>query len=192
MKLEMTTDFLSLIDPATYGTDIGETLNEIQDEYIEKYKKTIVDCGIDKINEMLSEDSIIKELGECTAEEGSLKSPRFYNFENDSIEFILNVPDKTIVKMRNENYSDEFFCWADENFGSYSGFISFFPYTKEKFRIAIQKNDLDLSRAVAMIITKIFDEKMGIEEIARNQRDYEESVIETAKRNGWIIYRDEE
>ena len=104
----------------------------------------------------------------------------------------MNVPDKTIVKMRNENYSDEFFHWAEENFGSYSGFISFFPYTKEKFRIAIQKNDLDLSRAVAIIIIKIFDEKMGTEEIARNQRDYEESVIETATRNGWIIYKDEE
>ena len=127
MKLEMTTDFLSLIDPATYGTDIGETLNEIQDEYIEKYKKTIVDCGISKINEMLSEDSIIEELGECTAEEGSLKSPRFYNFENDSIEFDLYVPDETIEKIRNNKYSNEFFTWASENYGSYSGFVSFFP-----------------------------------------------------------------
>jgi hypothetical protein len=178
MKLEMSTDFLHLIEPGMYGTELGEALYDVEDEYIKDFKDAVVDYGIDKINEILSEESIVIFFGKCKAENGKLSSPRFYNYENDSIEFDLIVPDKTIDLIRNAEYNDEFFKWTKENYGSYDGFISFFPYSKEKFENALETNGLDLSRAVAMVIMKAFDQNFCEEEINKCQRDFENDVIE--------------
>lgn len=191
MKLEMSTDFLHLIEPGMYGTELGEVLYEVKEEYIKDFKNAVVDYGIDKINEILSEGSIVNLFGECKAENGSLNSPRWYNYENDSIEFDLIVPDKTIKHVRNAEYNDEFFKWAKQNYGSYSGFISFFPYNRDKFEVALKTDGLDLSRAVGMVIMKAFDQNFCEEEINRCQRDFENDVIEEGNRNGWFVYEED-
>lgn len=190
MKLEMSTEFLHLIEPGMYGTELGEALYEVKDEYIKDFKNAVVDYGIDKINEILSEGSIVNLFGKCKAENGKLSSPRFYNYENDSIEFDLIVPDEVIEQIRNEKYDDKFFKWIKENYGSYDGFISFFPYSKEKFEDATKTNGLDLSRAVAMVMMKAVEDNISEEEIVIYQRDFEDDVIEAGNRNGW--YMDEE
>lgn len=192
MKLEMTTDFMRLIEPGTYGTLLGDYLNDIRDEHVDDWLNAMVEHGIEKINDMLSEDSIVSEFGVCKAENGKMNRPRFYNYVNDSIEFDLIVPDETINKIRNTEYNSDFFEWTEENYGSYSGFISFFPYTREKFEEAIQKDDLDLSRAVAMLIMKAFEENVGESEMERWQRDYEDEVIEELCNNDWEIDREVE
>ena len=38
-----------------------------------------------------------------------------------------------------------------------------------------------------MIIMKAFEQNFGDEEMDRQQRDYEDSVIEEGNRNGWFI-----
>lgn len=187
MELQMSTNFLHLIEPGLYGTNLGENMYTVEDEYIENYKKAIVDYGIDKINEMLSEDNILFWFGKCKAENGKLNSPRFYNYENDSIEFDLVIPDEAIKSIRNAKYTNGFFEWCKKNYGSHSGFISFFPYYREKFENALKSNDLDLSRAVAMVMMKAFEEKIGEEELLRYQRDFEDDVVEEGNRNGWFI-----
>ena len=192
MKLEMSTEFLHLIEPGMYGTELGETLYEIKDEYIKDFKDAVVDYGIDKINEMLLEESMMIFFGKCKAENGKLSSPRFYNYENDSIEFDLIVPDETIELIRTIEYNDEFFKWAKENYGSYDGFISFFPYRKEEFKNALKTDGLDLSRAVAMVMMKAIENNISEEEMLRYQRDFEDDVIETANRNGWWINEEDE
>jgi hypothetical protein len=183
----MTTDFLHLIEPGMYGTNLGEFMYQLADEYIDDFKNAIVLYGVDKINEMLSEDSIIESLGVCKVENASLNSPQFYNYENDSIEFDLIIPEETIEKFRNTEYDDEFFKWSKRNYGSYDGFISFFPYERQQFEMALKTSDLDLSRAISMIIMKIFEQEFGEDEIARCQRDFEDDVIEEGNRNGWFI-----
>lgn len=50
MKLQMTTEFLHLIEPGTYGTNLGEYMFQIEDDYIDDFKNAIVSYGIDKIN----------------------------------------------------------------------------------------------------------------------------------------------
>lgn len=187
MMLHMTTDFLHLIEPGMYGTNLGEFMYQLADEYIDDFKNAIVLYGVDKINEMLSEDSIIESLGVCKVENASLNSPQFYNYENDSIEFDLIIPEETIEKFRNTEYDDEFFKWSKRNYGSYDGFISFFPYERQQFEMALKTSDLDLSRAISMIIMKIFEQEFGEDEIARCQRDFEDDVIEEGNRNGWFI-----
>ena len=187
MKLEMTTDFLRLIEPGTYGTLLGDFLYDIRDEHTNDWLNAMVEHGIDKINEILSEDSIVEKFGVCKAENGKMRSPQFYNYTNDSIEFDLIVTDEMIETIRNTKYTDDFFEWTEENYGSYSGFISFFPYTKEKFEEAIYKDDLDLSMAVAMLIMKEIKDNISESEMERWQRDYEDDVIEELCNNDWQI-----
>lgn len=187
MKLEMSTEFLHLIEPGMYGTELGEVLYEVKEEYIKDFKNAVVDYGIDKINEILSEGSIVNLFEECKAENGKLSSPRFYNYENDSIEFDLIIPDEVIEQIRNAKYDDEFFKWTKENYGSYDGFISFFPYSKEKFEDATKTNGLDLSRAVAMVMMKAVEDNISEEEMLRHQREFEDDVMETGNKNGWYM-----
>ena len=191
MTLKMTTNFLHLIEPGMYGTNLGDTMNNLDDDYIDDFRNAIVEYGIEKINEMLSEDSIVALFGECKAENGSLNSPCWYNYENDSIEFDLIVPDETIKHVRNAEYNDEFFKWAKQNYGSYSGFISFFPYKREQFEMALKTSDLDFSRAFAMVMMKAFEQNFCEEEINRCQRDFEDDVMEEGSRNGWFVYEED-
>ena len=192
MRLQMTTNFLPLVDPGMYGTNLGEHMYQVEDDYIDDFKNAIVSYGIDKINEMLSEDSIIVLFGECKAENGKLRSPKYYNYENDSIDFDLIVPNTTIECIRNAKYNDEFFDWTNKNYGSYDGFISFFPYNRDKFEAALKTDDLDLSRTVGMVMMKAFEQNFGDEEMGRQQRDYEDSVIEEGNRNGWFCFDEED
>lgn len=187
MKVKMTTDFLHLIEPGTYGTNLGDIMENLDEDYFNDFRNAIVECGIEKINEILSEDSIVALFGKCKAENGSLNSPRWYNYENDSIEFDLIVPDETIKHVRNAKYNDEFFKWTKQNYGSYSGFISFFPYKREQFEIALKTSDLDFSRAFAMVMMKAFEQNFCEEEIIEYQHDFEDNVMEEGNKNGWFI-----
>lgn len=191
MKLEMTTNFLHLIEPGMYGTNLGNAMDNLDENYFDDFRKAIVEYGIEKMNEMLSEDSIVALFGECKAKNGSLNSPSWYNYENDSIEFDLIVPDETIKHVRNAEYNDEFFEWTKQNYGSYSGFISFFPYKREQFETALKTSGLDFSRAFAMVMMKAFEQNFCEEETNRCQRDFEEDVIEEGNRNGWFVYESE-
>jgi hypothetical protein len=187
MKLKMTTQFLHLIEPGTYGTNLGDAMENLDEDYFDDFRNAIFEYGIEKINEILSEDSIVALFGKCKAENGSFNSPCWYNYENDSIEFDLIVPDEIIKHVRNAKYNDEFFKWTKQNYGSYSGFISFFPYKREQFEIALKTSDLDFSRAFAMVMMKAFEQNFCEEEIIEYQHDFEDNVMEEGNKNGWFI-----
>ena len=192
MKLYMNTNFLHLIEPGTYGTMLGDYMNDIRDECIDDWLNAMVEHGIAKINEILSEEFIVDRFGVLKAENGKMYRPQFYNYENDSIEFDLIVPDETVEQIRSAEYDEEFFSWAKENFGSRSGFISFMPYTKEKFDRAIMRNDLDLSRAVSMLIMKTIEDNTEESEIEEWQEDYQWDVIDELSNHDWEIYDEED
>lgn len=192
MKLYMNTNFLHLIEPGTYGTILGDYLNDIRDECTDDWLNAMVEHGIEKINEILSEEFIVDRFGVLKAENGKMNSPRFYNYENDSIEFDLIIPDETIELIRSVEYDDEFFEWTKENYGSHSGFISFFPYTREKFEKAVLKDDLDLSRAVSMLIMKAVEDNVSESEIDKWQEDYQWSVIDELSNHDWEIDEEDE
>lgn len=190
MKLQMTTEFMPLIEPGLYGTTLGDYSYDIVDDHIDDFRNAVVQCGIAKINEILSYDLLVKTFGECKAENGEMNSPQFYNYENDSIDFDLIVPDTTIKIIHKTEFGDKFFEWTKENFGSYSGFISFFPYRKEDFEMALKIDGLNLSRAIAMVIMFGVEKAIGKAEMERHQRDFEDDVIEIAYQNNW--FEDEE
>ena len=191
MKLFMSTNFLHLIEPGTYGTVLGDYMNDIRDECIDDWLNAMVEHGVAKINEILSEEFIVGRFGVLKAENGKMHRPQFYNYENDSIEFDLIIPDETVNQIRSIEYDEEFFSWAKENFGSHSGFISFMPYTKEKFDRAIMRNDLDLSRAIGMLIMKTIEDNTEESEIEEWQEDYQWDVIDELSNHDWEIYDEE-
>ena len=192
MKLYMNTNLLHLIEPGTYGTVLGDYMNDIRDECIDDWLNAMVEHGVAKINEILSEEFIVGRFGVLKAENGKMHRPQFYNYENDSIEFDLIVPDETIEQIKSAEYDDKFFSWAKENFESRSGFISFMPYTKEKFDRAIMRNDLDLSRAVSMLIMKTIEDNTEESEIEEWQEDYQWDVIDELSNYDWEIYDEED
>ena len=109
MKLEMTTDFLELIYPGSYGTNIGNLLEDVTDESVDDFFDCVLRCGMDSINDILSDPLIVESFGKCKASNGKIVRPQFYNYQNDAIEFDLEVPDKTIEKIRAYKYNRSFF-----------------------------------------------------------------------------------
>lgn len=185
MRLKMNTDILPLIEIGLYGTNLGDIYYNVDSEYNEDFKNAIVEYGKDKIEEILNnEDSIKKEIGHCEIENVSFRSPQWYNYENDSLDFDLiidNVVPKQILFNVENIYKDMFFDWIERSYCSYSGFISFFPYKKEKYIEAIKGNDLE--RAVAMYI--MFLIHIGKIDLEDYQYDFEDDIQEEVNKNGW-------
>lgn len=192
MRLKMNTDILPLIEIGLYGTNLGDIYYNVDSEYNEDFKNAIVEYGKDKIEEILNnEDSIKKEIGHCEIENISFRSPQWYNYENDSLDFDLiidNVVPKQILFNVENIYKDMFFDWIERSYCSYSGFISFFPYKKEKYIEAIKGKDLE--RAVAMYI--MFLIHISDIDLEDYQYDFEDDIQEEVNRNGWIDYGEEE
>ena len=188
MRLKMNTTILPLIEIGLYGTNLGDIYYNIDSEYNEDFKNAIVEYGKDKIEDILNdEDSIKKEIGHCKIENVSFRSPQWYNYENDSLDFDLiidNVVPKQILFNVENIYKDMFFDWIEKSYCSYSGFISFFPYKKEKYIEAIKGKDLE--RAVAMYI--MFLIHISDIDLEQYQFDFEDDIQEEVNINGWFYY----
>lgn len=185
MRLEMSTDILPLIEPGTYGTYLDLVENDIRDECVDDWKNTILRHGMEKMNEMLFEREIVSRFGEMRAKNGAFKSPKFYNYTNDWIEFDLIIPDEAISEIRASDFDDDFFKWGKENYGSHPGFSSFFPVEREKFEKAIRDDGYDFNKAVAMIIMWSFEKYVGKEEMEMYQHDFEDDILYELCNNDW-------
>lgn len=128
MKIVMSTEWMPLVNPGLYGTALGYIADDIQEEYYNEYKNIVADFTAKKI----------EDLTECLCCNAVMRSPKFYNYSNDSVEFDIFIPDEILKEMHNIP-ADAYEFFLNE-FGSHPGFISMMPYTKEKFKIAI--NDL--------------------------------------------------
>ena len=187
MKLHMNTSILPLIQPGLYGTCLGDTYEELEEYYNEDFKQALCKYGLDRMQEILNENSIKNEIGLCQIENVTFSSPRFYNYENDWFDFDLILEDevpKQILYCVENIYKEIFFDWIQEKYCSRSGFISFFPYTKEKYIEAIKGKDVE--RAVAMYIMFLIN--ISDIDLEQYQFDFEDDVQEEGNRNGWFCY----
>lgn len=193
--IDMTTDILPILDIGMYETNISP--DDIMEEYLDDYKKCVVDKALNKINEILSEDSIVELIGKCEATMGQIISPRFYNYTNDFLEFLIELKDSTKLMntvhdiLRTEK--EEFFKWCERNHGSYDGFVSFAPTEEKRFMEYLELNheDFNFSRAIALVLDYIVMLNIGQEELDRQQVDFEDSVNKTANKNGWRQMEDD-
>ena len=191
MKLHMNTSILPLIQPGLYGTRLGDAYIDIEESYNEDFKQALCEYGLNRMKEILNEDSIKNEIGLCQIENVTFSSPRFYNYENDWFDFDLILEDENTkqILFHVENiYKETFFDWIEKKYRSRSGFISFFPYTKEKYIEAIKGKDVE--RAIAMYI--MFLIHITDIDLEQYQLDFEDDVQEEWNRNGWFYYEEEE
>lgn len=200
MKLEMTTNWLPILQPGLYGTNLGYTFEQVQDEYLDYFKTKLCFEFQSIANEIFSEDWFVELFGNITVSNCVLKSPQYYNYENDSIEFDMEIED--IEKVTDvffytfEAYAIErFFKWTKANYGSRSGFISFFPYGEDAFNKAILSTEInkegkyDINRAIAMLIMFSLEESNCA--LDSYQRDFEDNMAEYCLGNG-LCYDEED
>ena len=175
MIVSLTTEICPIVVPDTYGTNF---CYKVDDDMWDDFKKLMISKAEDKITEILNDLSIpyTKIIM------GGFHSPRQYNFTTDWIEFELEMPDDyvEIIKANVRNDEESFFRFAKERFGSYDGFISFYPYTKEKF---YESEDTDY--ILSMWIIYKMDKEYNIQDY---QNKYLDEVWEYANGNGYTNY----
>lgn len=190
MKLNMNTSILPLIEVGLYETNLGELYDEIEDGYNEDFKQAVVEYGKEKLEEILNEDTIKKMIGDFQIENVKFDSPRFYNYENDWLEFDLIVDNNIVNTIYHNVINDEdFWDYIKERYCSYSGFISFFPYEKEQYIHAVKTKE-NLEYVIAMYIMYLIGNGQEID-LNYHQYDFEDDMQETADRNGWIYYEED-
>lgn len=196
MKIEASTKWLELIYPGLYGTLLGTFYEDVGEEYEVDFKRVLCKTAKEVINEIFYEN--IEELhGNCFIDNVSFESPQFYNYGNDWLEFDLYVPDATIDFIKrdyfsNENCRKEFLNYAKESYGSYDGFISFFPYDKEDFENAINHKLNNTKFEMAIVMYIMFVISKGDSDLEYWQHDFEDIIEEEGSYNGWYVYEEED
>ena len=178
MKIKLNTDICPIVIPDTYGSGI-QYQNVVDWDDL---KKLMIDKAKVYIEDALQEIEMPYE----NLTMGEFGSPRFYNYGTDWIEFELDVDDDMIEDIRKtaKNEEEQFFKYAEENFGSHPGFISFYPTEKEKFYNAKDKDEYILS------MWTMYQMERQEMDIRVYQNDYLDEVIEYADCNGY--FEDEE
>lgn len=164
MKLEMRTYWLPVINPGLYGTKLGNTYNEVAEEYTEDFRKQLCLEFESLMNKLFSEYWFVKLFGNVTVSNCVLNSPKYYNYENDFIEFDMEIEHPELILEYWETLDiwdkHKFFKWTNENYGNRPGFVSNFPYAINDFEYALytMKGDYDYNQAVAMLIRYAIEE----------------------------------
>lgn len=196
MKIEMTTGWLPLIQPGLYETYLGEMLNDIHEDYTTDFKNKLCLESVSVMNEIFSEDWFVNIFGNVIASDATLHSPQWYNYENDRIDFDLEIEEQKIFDYWNtfeEWNKEDFFKWTKENYGSRSGFISFFSYERKDFEYAlctIIQDNYNFNRAVGMLLMYAIEKSHCA--LDSYQRDFEDTMQEYINANGLYDYEEDE
>jgi hypothetical protein len=181
MKILLNTNICPLLDVGLYESALSEAIDPYDengnylevDEYDMKgykdhIKPIIKNCLTNIIdgcvNSTLAAEDKIKFI-----DVDNYYSPRFYNYESDTIDFTIQIKLSTIKTLSERCLNDSNFISFLEEFNSRDGFISFTPCNKSEF-LASLKNDR--SRAVALILWFLCKESM-----LEYQMDFEEQVL---------------
>lgn len=178
MIVGLNTDICPIIIPDTYGTDFCHYVSE---DMWNDFKKLMVDKAEEAIKYVL--DNLGIPYTKLIM--GTLKHPRYYNFTTDWIEFELEICDEYIsnIKRAVKDKEEDFFGFVKEKFGSCDGFISFYPYEKNKFYES-EDTDYILSMWIMYRMNKEND-------IQAYQQAYLDDIEEYANENGYFDYADE-
>ena len=201
MKLEMTSNWLGMLQPGLYGTWLGEMFGRVLPEYETEFENAVCTEFVSVMNEIFSEDWFVDRFGNYIVSNAKIKNPQFYNFHNDWIEFELEIEKPELLRELYEKFEvwdiEHFFKFTKENFGSRPGFSSFFPYERNDFEEALylpepRRSEIryryKFEMAVSMLI--MFEFEMSKCPLDSYQRDFEEAVNEYCYQNE--LYEEEE
>ena len=173
MKVKLSTDLCPIIIPDTYGSNFQNELNNEENSF-ERLKEIMITKAKEYIIYYLKET----DFKDAVVVMGNFKSPRFYNYGTDWIEFSLEF-DYELIQVIKENVNDDFFKYVKSSFGSYSGYVSFYPYKKDKFYECLESNT-KLEYIVSMYIMWQIAKDNYIENV---HNDYLEDVYDYANSN---------
>ncbi len=184
MELKFNTDVLPLVIPDTYGSGFQ---NEVSTDMWDDFKDLMIEKAAAAIKEALTET----DFAEANLTMGAFKSPSFYNFGTDWIEFTIEVDDTLVAKVP-EKVNDDFFDYI-KKYGSRSGFVSFYPTTKETWLAAMNGTrhlkTYDMELALALYIMWQFEKEMDLQKF---RQEYLDDVWEYASGNGYTIDEEED
>lgn len=200
MILKVNTDILPLVNPGLYGTLLGSYLEDVPEEDYKHFKEYLCDYGKEIMNEIFEEDILVALLGKVEVKEISLYSPMFYNYQNDSFDFSIEVDDDIHNKIHSHifnktvfNITNDFFEWIYERYKSRDGFISFMPYTKGEYLTAIQDiTSKNFERSIAMFITFLTESEYMNYALSMYQENFEDMMNDACLLNGWYEYEEDE
>ena len=187
---------MPIIQPGLYGTNLDYLLCDVAEEYTSDFKNQLCFEATSIMNEIFSEDWFVDKFGNYVVSNANLYSPQFYNYTNDRIDFDLEIEKpELLIEKYYETFEpwdyEEFFKWTKKNYGSYDGFISFFPYKPNDFDHALytKENNYKYERAIAMLI--MFALHKGNCALDSYQYDFEDNMNEYCSQNGLLDYEEE-
>lgn len=132
-NFRLSTSCLPVIETGVYGSEMEDWLLEETD--IEAFHADIVNNGKYQLK------SFFNDLSEKTGLQFELSnfnfhSPKFYNFENDTIEYDLKFEGKIEI-----NDEKDFDLFLRQNYSSHPGFISFMPESIDSWKIKLEIKD---------------------------------------------------
>ena len=131
--IRLNTSILPVIDVGTYGTWLGEYNIENAEERVD-FDHEVMNAAEHMLKDFFSE-SMFNELGIERFTAIEIYHPRFYNYENDTMDFDLTFKD--IEKVKNKILHSSAFetsCFVDYlrlKYKSYSGYMNYMPESLE-------------------------------------------------------------
>ena len=178
MKLELTTRLVRIVTPDTYGSEI---CNEVAEGCWDEVEQLMIDEAEERLKEYLAET----DFKDAKLTMGKFGSPREYNFGTDWIEFDLEFGD-SLLDIIKANVNDEFFTFI-KKYGSYSGFISFYPVTKTEWFRAVDNQMTWHHRASdrELALSQYIEWQLREHDFDKITNDYLDDVLEKMGQNGW-------
>lgn len=187
MVVELSTDYVMSITPATYWT---EFCYDVADECWEDFLKDYDEAAKEAIENLLDET----EFAGTKLFDVKREQPREYNFRDDWLVFKMNVRDD-IVEWIKLNVNDSFFEWAYDNYHSYDGFISYMPYQREDYFEALEYvgNEYSWRHTQAQAIGMYIGYEIWMNnDLKQAQRDLEDTVYDIISGNGYGVDDEDE
>lgn len=139
---------MSKIEYQNWSTEIFQGFYESELYYSDI--ESDFNCGCDEVRELKDWQGFTTEVAKNCAEGlfeyleqeqeiiksieyKGLYSPRYYNFETDKLDLIVNCDIEALKKYCFEDNKARFDTYLHDNFTSYDGFISFVPNNAKEF-----------------------------------------------------------
>ena len=142
-------DFLEREAESMADTESPEDIDKLLERFdSKKYLRAIRDAYNDTIKDINDELKLVKIVKFTKP-----FSPREYNFQNDSLDFIAQIKKRDIIGYIIANKDKaEFRQFLEDNYSSRDGFISFTPDTPERLLEEIRINGDEYEQAISAVL----------------------------------------
>jgi len=152
MQVKLNTDLVPFFS-GTYNTifdlshkydndDYDIDHNEYMDNILEAYKSMDIFKNIDFVKK-------VEFIG--------WYSPKFYNYGNDELDFVVDIDKKELLKTLNNLNNKEFKDFLKNNYSSYSGFVSF---TSNDYKELYDKAIMGDEQSIGAILTYLLKDEL--------------------------------